>query len=88
MRDDVGDLVEIFGAQGHARVPQVGDPGDGSVEVLFGECGRQEEQGGADGGHEVDLVGEPDAGVVAQDLDGFVETAGEVEGIPLGEIFA
>ena len=88
MRDDVGDFVEILGAQGHARVPQVGDPGDGSVEVLFGELRGQEQERGADGGHEVHLVGEPDAGVVAQDLDGFVEPAGEVEGIPLGEILA
>lgn len=88
MRDDVGDLVEVLGAQGHARVPQVGDPGDGSVEVLFGELRGKEEQGGADGGHEVHLVGEPDAGVVAQDLDGFVEPAGEVEGVPLGKVLA
>ena len=74
--DDVGYLVEILGAQGHARVAQVGDPGDGLVEVLLGELRGEKQKRGADGGHEVDLVGETDAGVVAQDLDGFVETAG------------
>lgn len=86
--DDVGDFIEVLGSQGHARVAQVGDPADGFVEVPFGELRGEKQKRGADGGHEVDLVGEPDAGVIAEDLDGFVESAGQVEGVPLGEILA
>lgn len=86
--DDVGDLVEIFGSESHARVAEVGNPADGLVEVLFRELGREKEERGADSGHEIHLVGKPDTRVIAEDFDGFVETAGEVEGVPLGEVFA
>ena len=88
VRDDVEDFAGVVAADGHAGIAHVADSGDGGVEVLFCELGRQEEEGGADGGDEIYLVGEADGGVVSQDLHWLLETPGEVEGVPFGEIAA
>lgn len=84
--DDVGNLVGVFGAEGHAWVSQVGDARNGFVELVFGECFRKEQEGTAESGKKVVLVCEPDGGVVTEDLDGFVEASGEIKSFPIGEI--
>lgn len=78
MRDDVLDLVLVFGREGHAEVAEVGYPGNGAVEFLLCEGGWKKEQGGTDGGEEIDLVGETDTWIVTEDLDGFLEAAGDI----------
>lgn len=85
---DVDHFARVFGWEGHARVAEIGDAGDGGVEVLFGEVGGKEEEGSADGGEEVNLVGDTDAGVVAEDFDGLLEAAGKIQGVPFAEVTA
>ena len=53
---------------------------------MFGKVRGEEEEGGADGRDEVYLVGESNAGVVAEDFNGFLEAAGKVESVPFREI--
>ena len=88
MFDDIGDFARVVASYTHARVAHVGEAGDGGVEVVLGEVLGEHQEGSADGGDEVDLVGEADGGVVAQDLDWFLQTASDVHGVPFGEVFA
>lgn len=78
MSDDVLDFVLVFRGKGHPEIAEVGDSGDGAVEFLFCEGSWKEEESGADGGEEVDLIGETDARVVTEDFDGFLEAACEI----------
>lgn len=86
--DDVADFAHVFAAEGHTWVAHVGEGGDLFVELAFGETLGKHEHGGAHGGHEVNLVGETDAGVVAEDLDGLLEAASDVERVPFREVAA
>lgn len=67
-RDDVADLVRVL-TDFHAEVAAVGEAGDLLEELDLGEGLGEEEERGAEGGGEVDLVGEADAGVVGEDAD-------------------
>lgn len=53
----------------HAEIAAVGETGNLFVELDFGEGLGEEEEGGAEGGGEVDLVGKPDSGIVVEDAD-------------------
>ena len=78
----------MFGAELHARIAKVGYGGDGGEEFGFGKLLIQEQKARSQGGDEVDLVGQPDARVVSEDLDGLVQAAGEVERLPFRQVGA
>ena len=91
--DDIADFSPVLaraeaGDVEHARVAEVGEAGYALVEFAFGEVLRQHEQRRTQGGEEVDLVREADAGVVPQDFDGFLQAPRQVEGGPFGEVGA
>ena len=67
-RDDVAHLVRVL-ADAHAEVAAVRDAGDLLEQLDLGERLGEEEERGAQGRGEVDLVGEADPGVVLQDAD-------------------
>lgn len=71
-RDDVLDLLWVL-ADGHAEVAAVREARDGLEELALREGLGEEEERGAHGGGEVDLVREADPGVVVEDLDLFWE---------------
>lgn len=64
---NVPHFAAIFGWEEHARVAAVADACDALEELGFGEGGGEGEEGGADGGGEVDLLGEANACVVFDD---------------------
>ena len=89
--DDIRHLRRVFaraqaGDVQHAGIAHVGQSRYALVQLAFREGFWQHEQRYAEGGEQIDLVRETDAGVVAEDFDGFLQAAGEVEGLPVAEV--
>lgn len=69
---NIAHFPSILGGQAHAQVPGITEARDTLEEFGLGERLGESEQGGADGGGEVDLLREAHAGIVFDDADRFV----------------
>ena len=87
-RHNVRNLASVLRGKHHPWVTRVADPCYPLEELSFREGVREGEKRSADGRGKVDLLSEPDPGVVLDNTKGLMHASSEVERPPVKEVRA